>query len=99
MKSFAAILVGPIQYIEIPLGTAFFFNDCWNVINDDMQQLFVKKHVNMINRDSCRKAFFFADYYNVMNAQKETELCAPIVSKESCQSNFLGSHIVRPNVN
>ncbi len=33
MKSFAAILVGPIQYIEISLGAAFSFDDCWNVMN------------------------------------------------------------------
>ncbi len=33
LKSFAAILVGPIQYIEIPLGAAFFFYNCWNVMN------------------------------------------------------------------
>ncbi len=32
MKSFANILVGPIQCIEISLG-ATFFDDCWNVIN------------------------------------------------------------------
>ncbi len=37
MKSCAAILVGPIQYIEIPLGTDFFFDDCWNVLNDQHQ--------------------------------------------------------------
>ncbi len=34
MKSFAAILGGPIQYIEITLGSALFFDDCWNVMND-----------------------------------------------------------------
>ncbi len=33
LKSFAAILVGPIRYIEIQLGTAFFFDDCSNVIS------------------------------------------------------------------
>ena len=33
MKSLAAILVGPIQYIEIPLRTAFCIDDCWNVMN------------------------------------------------------------------
>ncbi len=33
MKSFAAILVGQIHYIENPLGAAFFFDDCWNVMN------------------------------------------------------------------
>ncbi len=30
--SFAAILVGPIQYTEIPQGAAFF-DDYWNVMN------------------------------------------------------------------
>ncbi len=33
MKSFAAILIGPIQYIEISQGTAFFLDEGWNVIN------------------------------------------------------------------
>ncbi len=33
MKSSAAILVGPIQYTKIPQGAAFFFDDCWNVMN------------------------------------------------------------------
>ena len=28
MKSLVAIFVGPIQYIEIPLGAAFCFDDC-----------------------------------------------------------------------
>ena len=37
MKLLAAILVGPIQYIEIPLGTAFVFDDCWNVMNDQRE--------------------------------------------------------------
>ncbi len=35
MKSLAAILEGPIQYIEITLvGSAFFYDDFWNVMND-----------------------------------------------------------------
>ena len=34
MKSLAAMLEGPIQYIEIPLGCAFFLLDCSNVLND-----------------------------------------------------------------
>ncbi len=37
MKSLAAILVSQIQYIEFPLGAAFFllffFDDCYNVMN------------------------------------------------------------------
>ncbi len=33
MKSLAAILVSPIQCIEILLGAAYFFDDCWNVMN------------------------------------------------------------------
>ncbi len=32
-KSLAAILVGLIQYIEISLGAAFSFDDCWNDMN------------------------------------------------------------------
>ncbi len=34
MNSLAAILQGPIQYIEIPLGRAFSLGDYWNVMND-----------------------------------------------------------------
>ncbi len=34
MKSLAAMLGGPIQYIETPLGRDFFLDDCLNVIND-----------------------------------------------------------------
>ena len=34
MKSLAAILGGPIQYIEIPQWRAFFIDDYWNVMND-----------------------------------------------------------------
>ncbi len=34
MKSLAVILVSQIQYIEFPIGVAFFFDDCWNVMND-----------------------------------------------------------------
>ncbi len=34
MKPLAAILVGPIPYIEIPLRTAFFFGDYCKVMND-----------------------------------------------------------------
>ncbi len=33
MKSVAAILGGPTQYIEIPLKGDFVFEDCWNVLN------------------------------------------------------------------
>ncbi len=33
MKSMAAILAGLIQYMEIPLGAAFFYDDYWNVMN------------------------------------------------------------------
>ncbi len=33
-KNKAAILKDPIQYIEIPLGADFFFNEYQNVMND-----------------------------------------------------------------
>ena len=33
MRSLAAILEGPIQYIDISLGAPVFFDDCWNVMN------------------------------------------------------------------
>ena len=33
MKSLAAILIGPIQYIETLLEAGFFFDDGWNVMN------------------------------------------------------------------
>ncbi len=33
MKLLAAILVGSIQYNEISPGAAFYFDDCWNIVN------------------------------------------------------------------
>ncbi len=33
MKPSAAILVGPIQYVDIPLEAAFLYDDSWNVMN------------------------------------------------------------------
>ncbi len=55
MKSFSAILIGPIQYIEIPLRTAFFFDDCWNFYGWSardwiiVQLLLAKNQVDMIS--------------------------------------------------
>ncbi len=41
MKSLAAILRGFIQCIECPPGCAFFFDDCWNAMNDN-HETFIK---------------------------------------------------------
>ena len=34
MKSLTAILEGSVKCVEITLRCAFFFDDCWNVMND-----------------------------------------------------------------
>ena len=37
MEPLVAILEGSIGYIEILLGLAFVLDDCWNVMNDQLE--------------------------------------------------------------
>ncbi len=55
MKSFAAILVGPIQYIEIPLGTAFFFDDFRNVL---IEGIILNNRAVIVDKESSQNDFF-----------------------------------------